>query len=73
VKGNRQGSLSRWIKQLFETFLKFQKVHQRVEKIFFDTLNSRPVRLFFCCSEARQRGGAPFSGARSAAGLFTEN
>ena len=26
VKGNRQGSLSRWIKQLFETFLKFQKV-----------------------------------------------
>ena len=28
VKGNRQGSLSRWIKQLFETFLKFQKVRQ---------------------------------------------
>ena len=32
VKGNRQGSLSRWIKQLFETFLKFQKVQQPVEK-----------------------------------------
>ena len=47
VKGNRQGSLSRWIKQLFETLLKFQKVHQRVEKAFFDTLNSRPARLFF--------------------------
>src|SRR5699024_8579294 len=34
VKGNRQGSLSRWIKQLFETFLKFQKVQQPVERAF---------------------------------------
>ncbi len=34
VKGNRQGSLSRWIKQLFGTFPKFQKVRQPVEKTF---------------------------------------
>ncbi|MCQ5312647.1 hypothetical protein, partial [Flavonifractor plautii] len=34
VKGNRQGSLSRWIKRLFETFLEFQKVQQPVENTF---------------------------------------
>ena len=34
VKGNRQGSLSRLIKQLFETLVKFQKVQQPVEKTF---------------------------------------
>ncbi|OUQ84064.1 hypothetical protein B5E42_05295 [Flavonifractor sp. An10] len=34
MKGNRQGSLSRWIKQLFETSKKFQKVQQPVEKTF---------------------------------------
>ena len=34
VKGNRQGSLSRGIKQLFETRLEFQKVQQPVEKRF---------------------------------------
>ena len=34
VKGNRQGSLSRWIKRLFGTFPKFQKVRQPVEKTF---------------------------------------
>ena len=34
MKGNRQGSLSRFIKQLFETSKKFQKVQQPVEKTF---------------------------------------
>ena len=43
VKGNRQGSLSRWIKQLFETFLKFQKVQQRVEKTFSTRWSSRQM------------------------------
>ena len=43
VKGNRQGSLSRWIRQLFETFLKFQKVLQRVEKTFSTRWSSRQM------------------------------
>ena len=34
VKENRQGCLSRPVKPLFETFLKFQKVQQPVEKTF---------------------------------------
>ena len=41
VKGNRQGSLSRSIKQVFRTFSKFGKPHERVKKILFDTLNGR--------------------------------
>ena len=43
VKWNRQGSLSRWIRQLFETFLKFQKVLQRVEKTFSTRWSSRQM------------------------------
>ena len=34
MKENRQGCLSRLVKPLFETFLKFQKVQQPVEKTF---------------------------------------
>ena len=34
VKGNRQGSLSRWIRQLFETFLKFKKSCSVSKRLF---------------------------------------
>ena len=44
VKGNRQGSLSRWIKQLFEPLEKVQKVQQPVEKTFRQA--AVPARLF---------------------------
>ena len=55
VKGNRQGSLSRWIKQLFETFLKFQKVQQPVEKVFFDRLSAPRIWVRGAVFSSRRR------------------
>ncbi|ARE59790.1 hypothetical protein ADH75_10280 [Flavonifractor plautii] len=68
MKGNRQGSLSRWIKQPFETFSEFQKVRQPVEKTFRQAEERRPRRasapVFSFKRPQRRRGDCPSAGGR---------
>ena len=47
VKGNRQGSLSRRIKQLFETFLSFKKFSSLSKRLFRQAVSPREAGAYF--------------------------
>ena len=57
VKGNRQGSLSRRIKQLFETFLSFKKFSSLSKRLFRQAEAPARQGLIFRLYSVSEGGG----------------
>ena len=70
VKGNRQGSLSRRIKQLFETFLSFKKFSSLSKRLFRQAEAPARRGLIFRLYSVSEGGGSWQFSSTSAAGCW---